>query len=120
MSLKSFINERRTLTGLVLKKGSLNTKRFFGLDTAVYRKGALNPKTKELMGLVASTVLRCDECINYHIIRSAQEGCTEAELREALDVALMVGGSIVIPHLRRAYRSIEEAKRLAKAGKLQI
>lgn len=82
-------------------------KRFFNLDTAAYRDGALPAETKELLGLVASTVLRCDDCIDYHLERSVQAGWTHAELYEALNVALIVGGSIVIPHFRHAVETLD-------------
>jgi ribonuclease HI len=108
-SLDEFGAERARLQELVLAKGSQTTKRFFNLDGAAYRDGALSAKQKELLGLVASAVLRCDDCINYHLLQARAAGWSAAEVREALDVALIVGGSIVIPHLRRAYGRIEEA-----------
>ena len=84
-------------------------KRFFNLDMAAYRgDGALDPKTLELLGLVASMVLRCDDCIDYHVIQCVEEvNCTDDELIEAMNVALVVGGSIVIPHLRHAVESLD-------------
>jgi AhpD family alkylhydroperoxidase len=85
----------------------LGIKRFFNLDTSVYREGALDAKTKELLGLVASTVLRCNDCIDYHIIQCVDAGWSDDELYDALNVALIVGGSIVIPHLRHAVESID-------------
>jgi AhpD family alkylhydroperoxidase len=85
----------------------LGIKRFFNLDTAAYREGALDAKTKELLGLVASTVLRCNDCIDYHLIQCIDAGWTDDELYDALNVALIVGGSIVIPHLRHAVESID-------------
>jgi AhpD family alkylhydroperoxidase len=93
-----------------LTPSTLNTKRFFTLDSACYKAGALDVKTKELLGLVASCVLRCDDCISYHIVQCAEAGCTDQELWEALDVALIVGGSIVIPHLRRAVDFLDELR----------
>ena len=78
-------------------------KRFYNLDHKTYLEGALPAKYKELMGLVASASLRCDDCINYHVIESYRLGVTRAEQEEAINVALVVGGSIVIPHMRRAY-----------------
>lgn len=107
-NLDDFQAERARLQALVLEKGTTTTKRFFNLDGAAYRDGALPAKTKELLGLAASAVLRCDDCINYHLLQSKEAGCSAAELRETLDVSLIVGGSIVIPHLRRAYGRIEE------------
>lgn len=106
--LEEFRRERERLNERVHAAGTQVTKRFFNLDGAAYRDGALPAKTKELLGLVASTVLRCDDCISYHLIRSAELGCTRAELVEALDVALVVGGSITIPHLRRAHDAMDE------------
>ena len=89
---------------------SLVTKRFFSLDHQTYQDGALPLKTKELLGLVASMVLRCDDCIAYHIDQCVQAGASDAELFEAFDIALIVGGSIVIPHLRRAVAFLEECR----------
>jgi AhpD family alkylhydroperoxidase len=83
-------------------------KRFFGVDTLTYEPGTLNAKTKELLGLVASMVLRCDDCVSYHIQQSKKEGTTDAELYDAFSIALVVGGSIVIPHLRRAVAFLDE------------
>ncbi|MDP1661299.1 MAG: carboxymuconolactone decarboxylase family protein [Phycisphaerales bacterium] len=90
--------------------GTLNTKRFFTLDGNCYKAGALDVKTKELLGLVASMVLRCDDCVSYHIVQCVDAGCTDQELWECFDVALIVGGSIVIPHLRRAVDFLDEAR----------
>jgi AhpD family alkylhydroperoxidase len=88
------------------------TKRFFALDTQTYQAGALNAKQKELMGLVSSVVLRCDDCILYHLIRSKEEGVTDSELIETADIALIVGGSITIPHLRRMFDKWTELKKM--------
>ena len=82
--------------------------RFFALDTRSYETGALPVKTKELLGLVASMVLRCDDCVTYHMVRCREEGVTDPEFFDAFAVALVVGGSIVIPHLRRAVARLEE------------
>lgn len=97
---------------------TLVTRRFFNLDTKAYEPGALDGKTKELLGLVASAVLRCDDCIAYHIDRCVELGATDEELWESLDIALIVGGSIVIPHLRRAVEFLDEtrADRAARGG----
>lgn len=78
-------------------------KRIFNLDTNAYAAGALDVKTKELLGLVASAVLRCDDCIKYHLETSHKEGVSKAEMMEAMGIATLVGGTIVVPHLRRAY-----------------
>ena len=83
-------------------------KRFYNIDHNAYLEGPLPAKTKELMGLVASACLRCDDCIFYHAIQGYRLGVTRAEQEESLNVALVVGGSIVIPHLRRAYELLEE------------
>jgi len=97
-----FWAEREARTGLVNEHGSLNTKRFLALDSATYADGELSARTKELMGLVASLVLRCPECVAYHLKQCLDAGVTTPELVEAMDVALLVGGSIVIPHAREA------------------
>lgn len=97
-----FTNRRKTLNELVLSQAHLPMKRFFALDHDVYGEGALPKKAKELMGLVASTVLRCNDCINLHLIEAVESGATNEEVIEALGIALVVGGSITIPHLRHA------------------
>src|SRR5690606_7636877 len=89
---------------------TLVTKRFFSLDHQTYTPGALDAKTKELLGLVASLVLRCDDCIAYHVDQCVKAGVTDEELWEAFDVGLIVGGSIVIPHLRRAVEFLDQAR----------
>lgn len=101
--------------GAVAQGGTLVTKRFFRLDGQTYEAGALDVKTKELLGLVASAVLRCDDCIAYHIDRCVEVGASDEELWEALDVALIVGGSIVIPHLRRGVEFLDQCRQ-AKRG----
>jgi len=98
----------------ILSAGNLGIKRFFALDTRAYEKGALDTKTKELLGLVASTVLRCNDCITYHVIRCVQEGVSDAEFFEALNVGLVVGGSITIPHLRRTVDVLDECRQKQK------
>jgi AhpD family alkylhydroperoxidase len=107
-TIDEFKAERKELTELTLDKANLEIKRFFSLDTQAYREGALPVRTKEMLGLVASMVLRCDDCIFYHLDRCHEEGVGTAELQEAMSIALVVGGSIVIPHLRRAVRAWEE------------
>jgi AhpD family alkylhydroperoxidase len=92
----------------ILENGTLEMKRFFGLDEQTYAAGALDAKTKELMGLVASMVLRCDDCVSYHLIQALDRGATKEEFFETFTVALIVGGSIIIPHLRRAVAFLEE------------
>ncbi len=108
--LKEFIKEREALTEKTLEFGKKNIKRFFNLDWSTYKDGALDKKTKEMLGLVASMVLRCDDCINYHMMELCKTGITDDELEEVFSVALIVGGSIVIPHLRRAVDKWEEIK----------
>jgi AhpD family alkylhydroperoxidase len=105
---RKFQAERERLNGIVMKYAGLEMKRFWSLDGQAYRDGALSAKTKELLGLTASLVLRCDDCIKYHIIRCHEEGYSSAEMEEALNVGLVVGGSIVIPHLRRAMEVWDE------------
>jgi AhpD family alkylhydroperoxidase len=108
MKPKEFRLQREELTRLTLDKANLNIKRFFALDTAAYGEGALSVKHKELMGLVASMVLRCDDCICYHLDQCFQAEVSTDELQEAMNIALIVGGSIVIPHLRRAFQYWEQ------------
>lgn len=101
---------RTALNEKILARGTTNTKRFFTLDTKTYEPGALDGKTKELLGLSASMVLRCDDCIAYHIDQCILAGATDEELFETFDIALIVGGSIVIPHLRRAVAFVDECR----------
>lgn len=105
--LDQFQAYRRRMNERILGAGHLGIKRFFNLDSKAYEDGALPGRTKELLGLVASTVLRCNDCIDYHLIRCVELGFTDQELYEALNVALVVGGSIVIPHLRHAFETID-------------
>ncbi|MBN1564480.1 MAG: carboxymuconolactone decarboxylase family protein [Anaerolineae bacterium] len=105
--LEQFRLERERQNKRILESGNLEIKRFFSLDGAAYRDGALDAKTKELLGLVASMVLRCNDCIDYHLIQCASLQVSEAELIEAMNVALIVGGSIVIPHLRHAFDTMD-------------
>jgi AhpD family alkylhydroperoxidase len=110
-SIEQFQQERDRLNDIVMKYAGLETKRFFSLDSQAYREGGVLPvKIKEMLGLVASMVLRCDDCIKYHMIRCFDEQVSDAELEEALSISLIVGGSIVIPHLRRAYHTWEVLK----------
>lgn len=109
-TIETFKKERERLNEIVMKYSGLSIKRFYSLDSQVYRQGALPAKTKELLGLVASLVLRCDDCIKYHIIRCHEEGVTNEELEEALTIGLIVGGSITIPHLRRAFQAWNELR----------
>ena len=101
-ALAEFRAFRERMNREILGEGHLVINRFFALDTRTYEAGALDTKTKELLGLVASMVLRCDDCVTYHLVRCREEGVTRGEAFDAFSVALVVGGSIVIPHLRRA------------------
>jgi AhpD family alkylhydroperoxidase len=105
--LNEFRRFRERLNRRILESGNLEIKRFFALDTRTYEAGALPTRTKELLGLVSSMVLRCDDCVTYHLIRCLEEGVSEDELFETFNVALVVGGSIVIPHLRRAVDTLD-------------
>jgi len=105
---RRFLDARTRLNANVDKANNFLVKRFYNIDHNTYLEGALSSKTKELMGLVGSTVLRCDDCIFYHAIQAYRLGVTRAEQEESLNVALIVGGSIVIPHLRRAYELLQE------------
>jgi len=110
--MKSKVHEfqhyRSDMNDKILNSGFKDFKKFFALDTKAYHEGALPSKTKEMMGLVASMVMRCNDCILYHIDRSVQEGATREELYEVMNIALIVGGSIVIPHLRYAFEILDE------------
>jgi ribonuclease HI len=106
--LDDFQKFRAELNEEILACGHLGVKRFFALDHQTYEGGALDCKTKELLGLVASTVLRCDDCITYHLVRAGEVGWTRTEVIDALNVALVVGGSITIPHVRRAFATMRE------------
>ncbi len=99
--------ERERLNKLVLKRAGTTTKRFLNLDTQAYHDGALPARTKELIGLTASLVLRCDDCVLYHLTRCREEGVATAEIEEAVSIGLTVGGSITIPHIRRLWDAWE-------------
>ena len=101
--VEEFNTYRSRMNERILNDNNKIIKRIFNLDTNAYTEGALDVKTKELLGLVASTVLRCDDCIKYHLERCHQEGVRQEEAFEAMGIATLVGGTIVVPHLRRAY-----------------
>ena len=101
--VEEFNDYRSKMNEKLLADNNKIVKRIFNLDTNAYAEGALDVKTKELLGLVASTVLRCDDCIKYQLETSYKEGSTTEEMMEAMGIATLVGGTIVIPHLRRAY-----------------
>lgn len=105
---RHFLETRTRLNENVLQADNLLVKRFYNLDHNTYLEGAVPAKYKELMGLSASGVLRCDDCITYHVVQAYRLGVSRAEQEESLNVALVVGGSIVIPHLRRAYELLTE------------
>lgn len=115
-SLDEFREFRERMDEEIRDAGDLTVNRFFALDDRAYREGALDARTKELLGLVASMVLRCDDCVTYHLIRCREEGFTDEELYEAFSVALVVGGSIVIPHLRRAVARLDDLPDPDEAG----
>ena len=110
--VKEFQSFRKKMNDRILKQDHRAIKRFFGVDTLTYEPGKLDARTKEMLGLVASMVLRCDDCISYHIIQCKEQGVTDDEMFDIFSVALTVGGSIVIPHLRRAVAFLDELNEL--------
>jgi AhpD family alkylhydroperoxidase len=109
MSLVEQFNDYRTrMNEKILAGDNLIIKRIFNLDTNAYQEGALDVRAKELIGLTCSLVLRCDDCVKYHLGKCREIGFTTAEVHEAMGVATLVGGTIVIPHLRRAFEFWEE------------
>jgi AhpD family alkylhydroperoxidase len=114
VDLKTFNEYRHRMNERILGSDNLEIKRFWALDSRAYEPGALDERTKELLGLAASMVLKCDDCVTYHIVRCIQLGLTDEELLEALNVALVVGGSITIPHIRRAVETIDGCRELQK------
>ncbi len=115
-SIDAFRAYRERMNERILAGDHLGIKRFFNLDTAAYRDGALDARTKELLGLVASTVLRCNDCIDYHLERCVEADWSDEELVDALNVGLVVGGSIVIPHLRHAFETVDQLRQEARDG----
>ncbi len=113
--MDEFDRYRAAMNERLLGSNHLGIKRFFALDTQAYENGALDKKTKELMGLTASLVLRCDDCITYHVKQCASVGVTREQFLDAFNVALVVGGSITIPHLRRALERVDQALGSAEA-----
>ncbi|MGI8836786.1 MAG: carboxymuconolactone decarboxylase family protein [Pyrinomonadaceae bacterium] len=107
--MDEFDRYRADMNEKLLGSNHLGIKRFFALDTQAYEDGALDKRTKELLGLVASIVLRCDDCITYHIKQCVAAGVSRPEFLDAFNVALVVGGSITIPHLRRAIDRLDQA-----------
>lgn len=106
--VEEFNTYRSKMNEVILGKDNLVIKRLFNLDTQTYAEGALNVKTKEMLGLVASMVLRCDDCIKYHLLKCHEQGCSTEEVYEIFAVANIVGGTIVIPHTRRGAEFWEE------------
>lgn len=106
--LREFREFREKMNERILAAKNLNINRFFTLDGKAYEPGALDALTKEFAGLSASLVLRCDDCIAYHVIRCREHGATREQVMEVFNVGLIVGGSIVIPHLRRAMALLDE------------
>ena len=114
--LDEFKAYRERMNEKILDCGHLGIKRFFNLDSKAYEDGPLDSRTKEMLGLVASAVLRCNDCIDYHLIQCVRLGLSDADLHDALNVALVVGGSIVIPHLRHAFATIEQLRAVESEG----
>ncbi len=114
--LEEFRAYRERMNERILGAEHLGIKRFFNLDAAAYRDGALDTRTKELLGLVASMVLRCNDCIDYHLIQCVGVGLSDAEIQDAMNVALVVGGSIVIPHLRHGFDTLDQLRALPPAA----
>lgn len=107
--MDDFDRYRAEMNEKLLGSNHLGIKRFFALDTQAYENGALDKRTKEMLGLVASIVLRCDDCITYHIKQCVSAGVTREQMMDVFNVALVVGGSITIPHLRRAVDRLDQA-----------
>jgi len=109
--LKTFRGFREQMNQRILDQGNLQISRFFNLDSKAYENGALDSRTKEIAGLTASLTLRCDDCVAYHLMRCKESGMTREELFEVFNIGLIVGGSIVIPHLRRAVDLLDELEK---------
>jgi AhpD family alkylhydroperoxidase len=105
--VEEFNAYRKKMNTKILAENNTVIKRIFNLDTNAFQQGALNTETKELLGLVASAVLRCDDCVRYHLEKCYEEGLSRAQISEALSSATLVGGTMVIPHLRRAYEYLD-------------
>ena len=108
--IKPFHDFRKKMNEKILESGNLEIKRFFALDKNAYKPGALPSETKELLGLVASLVLRCNDCVTYHLLRCVELGISDEKIYEAFNIGLVVGGSIVIPHLREAVARMDEIR----------
>ncbi|MBL0028182.1 MAG: carboxymuconolactone decarboxylase family protein [Rhodanobacteraceae bacterium] len=114
--VQAFTDFRKRMNERILAEDNQVVRRFFALDTQTYKPGALDVKTKELLGLVASMVLRCDDCISYHVAQCKEVGVNRDEFFEAFSVGLVVGGSIVIPHLRRAVDFLDQLETQADSA----
>ncbi|MCW4012570.1 MAG: carboxymuconolactone decarboxylase family protein [Candidatus Bathyarchaeota archaeon] len=112
--LQEYNEFRHRMNERITNCGHLGLKRFWALDSRAYEPGALDEKTLEFMGLTTSLVLKCDDCVTYHLVRLIQLGASNEELYEALNVSLIVGGSITIPHIRRAFETIDACRELQK------
>ncbi len=113
--LDAFQEYRQRMNERIFEADHIGIKRFFNLDTNAYQDGALDARTKELLGLTASLVLRCNDCIDYHVVQCIKAGWSDVELFDALNVGLVIGGSIVIPHLRHAVETLDLARARADA-----
>ena len=109
--IKEMRDYRQKMNDIILSKDNKNIKRFFALDSRTYDLGSLDKKTKELMGLVGSIVLRCNDCIFYHLDQCYKEGVTDGELYEAVNISLIIGGSITIPHIRFLFEMWDKLKK---------
>jgi AhpD family alkylhydroperoxidase len=114
--IAEFTTFRKRMNERILAEPNQVVRRFFALDTQTYQPGALDLKTKELLGLVASLVLRCDDCISYHVAQCKEAGVNRDEMFEAFSVGLVVGGSIVIPHLRRAVDFLDQLEQTGESA----
>ena len=117
--VREFTEFRQRMNARILEHDNQVLRRFFALDTQCYKDGALDVRTKELLGLVASLVLRCDDCVSYHVVQCKAVGVDRAEMMEAFQVGLVVGGSIVIPHLRRAVDFLDRLEQPGDAAPAQ-
>ncbi len=114
--LEEFKEFRKEMDEKIFDLQNKQINRFYAIDTGAYLEGALPVKIKELLGLSTSLVLRCEDCIRYHVIRAVQEGCTDDEIAETLSISLIVGGSIVIPEMRRAVNVLSQLREKQKKG----
>ena len=117
--IRQFTEFRQRMNTRILEHDNQVVRRFFALDTQCYKDGVLDVKTKEMLGLVASLVLRCDDCVSYHVAQCRQAGVSREEMLEIFQVGLLVGGSIVIPHLRRAVDFLDRLEQPGDAAPAQ-